>query len=409
MTPIIPESILHYLQDNTKQFALAVCATLHDMVGISYTPSAGEVELVQAERHVQAYTVFLPYFGIVTGDYIITLDESSARALSAKIIPSIDDREKRLTFGSLLKEALNIAAAKPLHHLQDAIGTLTASTPTFVYGELDLPKIAAGKCRIEANGDSIECLCSINLANYEVATLLKNALGKLDRVTASQTAMLVQPMQIPNARFSVVYKSLQEAGGDLYDVIPLDNDSFGYFIGDVSGHDIGKGFTTASLKALLRQNLHLTIDPARSLAQVNNVLCTIMKNNEYITASYVVLNRKKGTLQVFNLGHPPLMMVPLAGKVQLIKGAKNTFLGIFENLVFHSVEINVNAGDRFILFTDGLIESNKTWTAALGDLRHQVESVGQLPVEDVAKELYNKLFPPPMKPTDDVTVIAVEV
>ncbi|MBL0701329.1 MAG: response regulator, partial [Desulfosarcina sp.] len=80
-------------------------------------------------------------------------------------------------------------------------------------------------------------------------SLITSQAQKLKQIESAQQSMLVSPAEIPEANFAVWYNSLQEAGGDIYDVFRISKDICGYFVGDVSGHDIATSYITASVKA----------------------------------------------------------------------------------------------------------------------------------------------------------------
>ncbi|MBU2452169.1 MAG: response regulator, partial [Proteobacteria bacterium] len=85
-------------------------------------------------------------------------------------------------------------------------------------------------------------------------SLIADQASKLRQVTEAQVAMLPTPEENPDALFGVYYKSLEEAGGDFYDILNISDKITGYFVADFSGHDIKISYMTASVKALLAQN-----------------------------------------------------------------------------------------------------------------------------------------------------------
>ena len=64
---------------------------------------------------------------------------------------------------------------------------------------------------------------------------------KLQQLHEAQQAILVTPADMPHAKFGVSYSPLHEAGGDFYDVLTISDDIFGYFVADISGHDLKAG------------------------------------------------------------------------------------------------------------------------------------------------------------------------
>ena len=70
--------------------------------------------------------------------------------------------------------------------------------------------------------------------------------ARLEQLRTAQQAILVRPEDCPEASFAVYYEPLEGAGGDFYDVVPVDSHSFGYFVADVSGHGVSAAFLTSA-------------------------------------------------------------------------------------------------------------------------------------------------------------------
>jgi sigma-B regulation protein RsbU (phosphoserine phosphatase) len=248
------------------------------------------------------------------------------------------------------------------------------------------------------------------MALLKIGVKLEEAQRKLNRIHETHSAMMVQPLLLPGARFSVVYKSLNEAGGDIYDVIRISEDLYGYFVGDVSGHDIGTSFITASIKALLRQNCSSIQTPLESMQAINKVLFDLLGDSKYITAAYVVLDRTEQTVTLINMGHPPVLFIPLQGPPYLLE-AHGDVLGAFKDAIFEMQIISVSPGDRMIIYTDGLIENDKCgiWSKGLEGLLDYCTNLNTVPLPDLAHTLYNKIYSGSERPRDDVVVMGIEV
>jgi len=85
-------------------------------------------------------------------------------------------------------------------------------------------------------------------------SIIEEQTKRLKLIEDAQQAILVQPDDLPGANFAVTYFPFHEAGGDFYDVFSVVEDIYGYFVADISGHDLGVSFTTSALKALLKQS-----------------------------------------------------------------------------------------------------------------------------------------------------------
>jgi sigma-B regulation protein RsbU (phosphoserine phosphatase) len=180
--------------------------------------------------------------------------------------------------------------------------------------------------------------------------------ARLEQLRDAQQAILVRPENCPEASFGVFYKPLEGAGGDFYDVVEVDSDVYGYFVADVSGHGVSAAFLTSAIKALLRQYTGPLFSPEDTMRGVDSVMRQMLGEEQYLTACYAHLNRRTRRLSVVSAGHPPVIVVSPGGQAQTLQMDSDP-LGIFSALVLQRKDVKVSPGDRFFLYTDGLIES----------------------------------------------------
>lgn len=242
-------------------------------------------------------------------------------------------------------------------------------------------------------------------------SLIKSQADKLRQLTEAQTAMLTTPDQHPEANFGVHYLALHEAGGDFYEVLPISDGIYGYFVADFSGHDIKTSYLTTSVKGLLKQNCSPIYQPGESIKMINDVLVEILPTGKYLTACYVRLNRKRKEITIINAGHPPVCYIPVDGDPQLIK-MDGDVIGIFNEVLFGVQTLKVQSGDRFYLYTDGIIESpgkKVVWTEGAERMLDVCKEVGKLPIREAPKKIMDIMCPDIASLEDDIVVVGFEV
>lgn len=206
------------------------------------------------------------------------------------------------------------------------------------------------------------------VAAYE--TVIAAQAERLNQVRDAQQAILVRPEDMPLAGFAVSYQPVLEAGGDFYDVIPV-GDGHGYFVADISGHDLKASFVTAGLKALVRQNSGPLYTPAETLIAINRVLGHVLPSGVFLTACYLTLNGRRNRITYFSCGHPPGVLVPASGGEPRLLETPGDILGVFESVTLLPLSMAVEPGDRVYLYTDGLVED-----PARGGLFEGMERLG---------------------------------
>ncbi|MGA2714047.1 MAG: PP2C family protein-serine/threonine phosphatase, partial [Bryobacteraceae bacterium] len=222
--------------------------------------------------------------------------------------------------------------------------------------------------------------------------------------------ILVRPEDCPEASFAIYYEPLEAAGGDFYDVVTVDSDVFGYFVADVSGHGVSAAFLTSAIKALLRQYNGPLFSPEDTMRGVDSVMRQMLGEEQYLTACYAHLNRRTQRLSVVSAGHPPLIIVRASGKALAVEMDGDP-LGMFSALVLQRKNLRVLPGDRFFLYSDGLIESSPGGArrAGIDRLMEACVSHRMDPLSQAVSRIAAGVRPHEKAIEDDLLLLAVEV
>lgn len=173
----------------------------------------------------------------------------------------------------------------------------------------------------------------------------------------------VQRGLLPQARYSDEYVSIDfcylpanNVGGDLLDIIRLEDGVYGLLIADVSGH----GFASALISSMMKMLLHamerdILYQPEKLMKRMD----TLLKNNlhnEFITAVYGLINVKEKTLAYCTAGHEaPLLYHPLSKDLEICP-SEGRALGIFADSEYKLQRRSLNGNEVVFLFTDGCFE-----------------------------------------------------
>ena len=147
-----------------------------------------------------------------------------------------------------------------------------------------------------------------------------------------------------------------DIGGDFYDFIPLEDETLGVILGDVSGKGVPAALQMARLMSDFRYISLTRQEPKDILFDVNNIFCERSYRGMFTTVAYLLINMRDRTVRVSNGGHHPLMIIDQDGNVTEKGIAGGTPLGIIPNAPYQQEEFSLNIGDRVFLYTDGLVE-----------------------------------------------------
>jgi len=227
-------------------------------------------------------------------------------------------------------------------------------------------------------------------------TLAKQLLAiqkELETARLIQQSILPETLpQIDGLDIAARYVPMAAVAGDFYDFIVVDNKRVGILVADVSGHGMPAALIASMLKiALAAQSTHAD-DPARVLHGLNQALCGKFQHH-YVTAAYVFVDMKERILKYAGAGHPPLLMWSGGSPGVRDVTENGLFLGKFDFATYSSVEIPLSAGDRGLLYTDGISEANNPDGVEFGSERFRQfladeknESANQL-LDGLLKEL----------------------
>jgi phosphoserine phosphatase RsbU/P len=149
---------------------------------------------------------------------------------------------------------------------------------------------------------------------------LKDANKKIRRevelAPSIQLGMLPKKLlELPGYDFDVSLQMAREAGGDLYNIIPLDENHnfFLVVIGDVSGKGQPAALYMSSAMNILRTQAEFirkfdeaaTLQPSEVLKRMNTLLKPNMRSGIFITMFVGVLDVQNDTFQFCSAGHDP--------------------------------------------------------------------------------------------------------
>jgi len=101
---------------------------------------------------------------------------------------------------------------------------------------------------------------------------------------------------------------------------------------------------------------------------VNRILCGNIAEGRFISFFYCVLDAAAGLLAYTNAGHYLPILVHADGSVERL-GAGGPVLGVLADAEYEQAQVNVGAGDRIVLFTDGLTEARNAADEEFGEER----------------------------------------
>ncbi len=174
-----------------------------------------------------------------------------------------------------------------------------------------------------------------------------------------QTSILPEGMpQLQGLRVAAQYVPMSEVAGDFYDFLAVDERRLGVLIADVSGHGVPAALVASMVKVAIAAQSEHADDPAKVMTGLNSVLAGKLQG-QFVTAAYLFLDLQSGTGRYSAAGHPPLLHYCAADKSIHDVVENGLILGIMPYASYESRSLKIGQGDRFLLYTDGVLEADQ--------------------------------------------------
>ncbi len=187
----------------------------------------------------------------------------------------------------------------------------------------------------------------------------RRVLEKELEIAASIQRSFLPPQlrQLGNIGINTYLKPAKFVGGDFYDIIIIDDSTFGFFIGDVSGKGVSAALIMAQAISLLRVIARDLREPAKVLSLLNNQLQDILKGR-FVTGQYLVVHTREGFWEGASAGHPPLVLFDKTrDTLRELLPSSGPPLGLIKNISYETLKRQFAPGDKIFMYTDGWIES----------------------------------------------------
>ena len=183
-------------------------------------------------------------------------------------------------------------------------------------------------------------------------------LDMASRIQGSQLPRLFPPF--PDRKEFSLYASMtpaKEVGGDFYDFFMIDDDHMGFVMADVSGKGVPAALLMMVSRVLIKSGLQNGKDPAETLKSVNNQLCEGNDADFFVTVWLAVLEISTGKGVAANAGHEHPALRRADGEYELVIYKHGMPVGVIRDLPYKEHEFQLQPGDSFFVYTDGVAEA----------------------------------------------------
>jgi len=171
-----------------------------------------------------------------------------------------------------------------------------------------------------------------------------------------QTSILPRSMPaVDGLAVAARYRPMTAVAGDFYDFLEMDGRRLGVLVADVSGHGVPAALIASMVKVAIAAQKPHADRPHAVLTGMHETLRGQL-GGQYVTAAYLFLDREAGVMRYSAAGHPPLLRWRREETARELE-ENGLPLGLMEIADYQQLEQPLQAGDRFLLYTDGLVDA----------------------------------------------------
>jgi sigma-B regulation protein RsbU (phosphoserine phosphatase) len=198
---------------------------------------------------------------------------------------------------------------------------------------------------------------------------------QLENEREFEAAREIQQRLLPTALTSVggieVSGSCQSAaavGGDYFDILRLSDCQLALCIGDVAGKGMPATLLMANLQAAVKAFAAQSVSPQELCRKVNGVMSSNTATGKFISFFYGLVDTESRKVVYTNAGHNAPVLLRQDGTCLPLKEG-GAVLGVFPEWEYQQGVMQLNSGDRLVLFTDGVTEATSAACEEFGEER----------------------------------------
>ncbi|MGA7162009.1 MAG: PP2C family protein-serine/threonine phosphatase [Bacteroidota bacterium] len=236
----------------------------------------------------------------------------------------------------------------------------------------------------------------------------RDELGAGKRV--QQALMPEQSPSVPGWALWIYSRPANEVGGDLIDFLRQSENRFGLALADVSGKGLQAALIMAKLQATLKALAPDYESIGKLITKLNSIVHRDGLPNSFASLVYAEISPDSGTLRFVNAGHLPPILLSAGGLREMPKGG--AALGLMGSTVYEERQVELQVGDVFFVYSDGLTEASNEQ----GDFFGSERLLKRLPLlrgrspEEIGKSLLGEMdfFVKDAPPNDDVSLVILK-
>lgn len=229
-----------------------------------------------------------------------------------------------------------------------------------------------------------------------------------------QQTLAPQSLVWGGLRIEAYFHPARTIGGDFGLVIPRGQENLSLLLGDVSGHGVGSALVANRIYVETMTQLRNGAPIGDMLRHLNRfVMQNIGGSVFYFTIAAARFDQTGRRMIFAGAGHPPAMVVAPGQEPRLLE-SRSMLLGALADAVGveATLDVDLNQGDRVVLYTDGITDVFDSRGEMLGveGVQKFVRETSDLPLSEMKQSILARVAEWRNGPlVDDVSLVLAEV
>ena len=253
------------------------------------------------------------------------------------------------------------------------------------------------------------------LAEHKEAVERQNTAMTRDLEMARSVQQALIPhgvIEIPGLDIAFRYEPAIQVGGDMLDILPLNDQKVLLFVGDATGHGVQAALVMCAVRMAVHTAVKSDPRPETVLTRVNEVLVHLCVES-FVTAACCVVDSTGLHAELSLAGHAGPLWFRAETAQTVGQGGGGLPLGIEEDTEYATTRIVLQQGDALVLFTDGIVEAFNDEGRQYGEgrLKNQLIGCGRSSAEEICATIRRDFDAHCRSATreDDVTLLVIKV
>lgn len=251
-------------------------------------------------------------------------------------------------------------------------------------------------------------------ANSKLEERQKQIEEELALAARVQQSLAPQSIVWGGVHVDTYFHPVRSIGGDFGLVAPQDEEHLNLLVFDVSGHGIGAALVANRLYSATMAQLRASAPLGDVFRKLNRfVMQNIGSSVFFFTVAAARIDRDARRMVFAGAGHPPGMVVTPGEEPRLLE-SRSMVLGALPDAVGAeaSLDLNLEPGDRVVLYTDGITDVFDSRGEMLGvpGVQKFVRETSLLPFNEMKQGILDRVAAwREGPPADDISIVLAEI